>query len=362
MSVLDPGACVAFQLVASALSLDMQVERTNVRAIVDSGATVSVIGADLAAKLGLRPLNFGAQMHSDTGVSRGQLAGPVNIVIGGRSISLPYVVVSTSYLALINRTGLDTQFVAGQDTLNGSVVGFDFARKCVRFDPPDHAITEPAYKALDLGRDRMGRYVTSIRIGELPETDAIIDLGNTTPLMLSADYFGTAGLQKGRRTSTAAIGMSSGIVTSTSLTLKSATLAGSRMTDIPIQIVPGWRSPQPVNIGLPLMQNFDFIFDVPHAKIWFKAHGRARFDKDLSGLGLAYEGNYLQVVHVAADSPAALGRWQIGERITAVDGREIDKNYFRSDMWRWRFDRPGRTVTLRLANDRTKRIRLNPYF
>lgn len=362
MSMMGTGACIAFQLVANAVSLDMQVGGADIRAVVDSGATVSVIGADLAAKLGLRPLDFSAKIHSDTGVSRAQLAGPVSVKIGGRSVLLPYVVVSSSYIALINRTGLDAQYVVGQDTLSGSVIDFNFSKKCVRFDAPSSVRTEHGYRALDLRRDSLGRYVVSIQIGELPETDAIVDLGNASPLMLSADFFTAAELGKGRPTSTAAIGMSSGIVTGKSITIPSATLAGFRMADIPVQIVPGWRSPQPVNIGLPLLQNFDVILDVPHAKVWFKALGRTHFDKDLSGLGIAYEGNYLRVVHVAVGSPAARSGWQVDERIIAVGGNRIDKNYFRSNAWRWRFNHPGRSITMTMADGSIRLIRLSSYF
>lgn len=115
------------------------------------------------------------------------------------------------------------------------------------------------------------------------------------------------------------------------------------------------------NIGLPLIAQFDVVFDVTAGIVWLRPlNPRRRLPmlKDRSELGFAVSTTALTVIHVAANSPAEKGGWVIGDRIVMVNGHPVDVDYTHGKLWRWRFDPIGEVVKLDIATGEHRTLRL----
>ena len=95
-----------------------------------------------------------------------------------------------------------------------------------------------------------------------------------------------------------------------------------------------------VTVALLVFERFHFMLDLKRLDIWLKAANEdlvRLFTRDRTGLGVAYEGDQLRVVHVAAGSPASKPRWKAGETIARIDGHPVGDDYVASGLSRWRY-------------------------
>ena len=183
--------------------------------------------------------------------------------------------------------------------------------------------------------------------------------------MLSADVYGASALDPSARSSTAVIGTVSGIAITKVSTVKQISIGETVIENVPADFLTQWHSPQPANIGLPVLSRFTIILDASRDRMWLKpSHRAARqsFDKDLSGLGFSVSDRQLEVVHVADESPAASGGWNVGDHIISINGHPIDSRYFQSRLWRWRYGELGMNVSLELDDRTIRKLQLKTYY
>jgi len=65
---------------------------------------------------------------------------------------------------------------------------------------------------------------------------------------------------------------------------------------------------------------------------------------------------------VSERSPAAEAGWRIGERVVAVNGRQVDAAYYDTDLYEWQYAAPGTIATLRLKGGSERRLILQDYY
>lgn len=157
-----------------------------------------------------------------------------------------------------------------------------------------------------------------------------------------------------------------GVRINDAFTIQNINIEGLGVSNVPTLGMRAWLSTSTVgNVGLPLIAQFDVVFDVTAGFVWLRPLGPRRrlpMLKDRSGLGLAASPTALTVVHVAANSPAEKAGWAVGDRIVAVNGHSIDANYTRGELWQVRSRPAGTLVKLTMASGDVRELRLADYY
>ncbi|MES3151657.1 aspartyl protease family protein [Sphingomonas faeni] len=346
------------------LLVDAQVGGSPVKAVLDSGSGASIIDLSLAQALGIE--NGERRTISGLGGKAPvRLIHDVDVQLGDRTRRLPFAVVA-DLSTLSAAFGRRINMLLGADMFVENCIALDFGRRQFAFAPTGSFLGGGEWTAIALGRGAKQELYVSASIAGSRPVPVMIDLGSSAALMLSSSYVDTLGLTKERATSTAALGGVEGIATVDVFTTPTLSLGGLSAQDIPTLGNRNWLPTSTVgNIGLPLIGQFDAIFDVTAGFVWLRPPAARRplaMLKDRSGLGLATSATALTVVHVAANSPAKKGGWAIGERIVRVNGHGINADYTHGDLWRWRFGPTGTLITLETTVGEHRTLRLADYY
>jgi predicted aspartyl protease len=335
-----------------------------VRAILDSGSGATMLSTTLAAKLGIDK----GERRTISGLSAKapvQLVRDVDVSFGGEIRRLSFAVVA-DLTAASAAFGRPIDALLGADMFAGSCIALDFANKRLAVTKTGSFLGGADWRCIGLGRGSKQELLIRASIAGLADVPVMIDLGNSTALMLGADYVREQGLMRSKAASTVALGGVDGIKTNDIFTTPHLDIAGFGVPNVPTLVMRDWLPTSTVgNIGLPLIGQFDAVFDVSAEALWFRKldpHHRLMMLKDRSGLGFAALSTALSVIHVAANSPAARGGWSVGDRIVAVNGHRINANYTSGDLWRWRFGSPKTIVKLTLASGEERELELYDYY
>jgi hypothetical protein len=346
------------------LLVSAQIGGLPIRAVLDSGSGASIMSPLLAAKLGMAS----GEQRTISGLSGKapvRLARNVDVLLGRESRRLPFAVVA-DLSPLSSAFGRPIDLLLGADLFAGSCVALDFANSRFSITKTGSFIPGSEWIAVPLGHGAKKELFISASVAGLSPVPLMLDLGSSAALMLSSAYINAHGLTNGKLTSTAALGGVEGINTIDVFTIPELTITGLGVANIPTLGMRNWLSTSTVgNIGLPLIAQFDAVFDVTAGFVWLRAlapRRRLPMLKDRSGLGLAASADGLTVVHVATGSPAAKAGWLIGDRIVTVNGRAIDKDYTHGSLWHWRFGPAGDHVRLGLSASDIRDLQLADYY
>ena len=261
--------------------------------------------------------------------------------------------------------GRPIDILLGADVFTGNCIALDFENRRLAVAKSGTFQASPDWKAVHLGRGAKQELFIRASVAGLAPVPLMLDLGSSAALMLSSTYTREQGLLKGKRVSTAAIGGVDGIQINDTFTVPRITIEGLGIADVPALGMRAWLSTSTVgNIGLPLIAQFDVVFDVTAGLVWFRPldpRHRLPMLRDRSGLGSAPSSTGLTVVHVAAGSPAERGGWAAGDRIIAVNGHPVDADYTHGQLWRWRYGPAGTLVKLTMAAGNVRELRLADY-
>lgn len=342
------------------IEIGIQVDGRPAAAVVDTGATRTVLDRSFAERMGIVARD-GFQGLGLTGALSGGLAVDLVIEVGGRRLSgLNPAVLDLSGLA--SALGHPVEVILGQELFETSLVELDFPRSRLRLRPPgaQRGVGTPLRLSASSDRHR----TLPLTIGKHPPVDAALDLGSNVPLYLHPDLAERIGLLRGLRTSTAASAGAEGIEVSRVAVLPSIEIAGVDVHNVPVQVPDTWKFASEALVGLPILQRFHLGLDFQHSRIWIQPEPAALelpFPKDRSGLGAVPAEGRLRIIHVATGSPAQRSGLVPGDEIVAVDGRMIDEEYLRE---RPRIGkRPvGTVVVLELTSGEIRRLILEDYF
>nr|WP_243853518.1 PDZ domain-containing protein [Sphingopyxis panaciterrae] len=170
-----------------------------------------------------------------------------------------------------------------------------------------------------------GLFCTTIKPKPGLEAAAIVDLGCSTPLYISAEYAKENDLFSGmRRGSSASLGVE-GVAVSQLGRLESLRVGDVILHDVPFAVPPLWRFAAPMIMGLPLLMRFHCRLAFGRSRMQLvRASGSNRpFVRDASGLSVLHAGDHLQVIHVAKHSPAARAGLCEGDNIIAINDERV---------------------------------------
>ncbi len=346
------------------LIVPTEVGGSPVQALLDSGSGATIVSAQLAAKLGM---DTGDQrmISGLSAKARVQLVRDVEVLLAHETRRLPFAVVADLGAASA-AFGRPIDMLLGADMFTGSCIALDFANKRIAVAKSGAFLAGPDWRSAAIGRGTKQELFIRASVAGLAPVPLMLDLGSSTALMLSTAYARDQGLLNGRSVSTAALGGVDGVKTNDILTTSSIKIEGLAVSDIPTIGMRDWLLTSTVgNIGLPLIAQFDVVFDVTAGVVWLRPldpRQRLPMLKDRSGLGLAASPTALTVVHVAANSPAEMGGWAIDDRIVAVNGHAVDADYTHGELWRWRFGPAGAIVKLETAAGACRTLRLADYY
>ena len=347
-----------------AVRLPVSIEGMDVIATLDTGASITVVDSRFANRFGIKPVST-ATVSGNVNAAQGAWGTPVTIKIGSAVVKLSKVLL-LDLLGVSSPGGTPISLILGHDVFDRAVLDIDLINRRIAFRSAANFQQILGAEKLAIKRGLAGERYVLVSLEDHPVVPAILDLGSSNPIMISAHYANAEKLLSGKRVSSAAIGGVDGISITSTSSLASLTLGSNSLIDVPCEIFSNWYSPTiPANIGLPVLRRFRFAIDFTADVLWIVPQSAAStppFQRDLSGLGLATGSDRLSVVHIALGSPAALDNWAIGDFITAVDGHSINPNYPNSPLSKWRYGPEGRTVELTLGKGLKRILTLRRYY
>lgn len=324
-----------------------RIGETALTGLIDTGASITLVDPQRLGTIG-RGAGGPVKVTADWGARTLFPAAPLAITVTDRALRIPRPLFAD--LSVLSATGGEVvDVIIGQDVLAQGMLLLDFEAGRIAF--PSAAPDLPQrWRQIDLRSGPDGRLCLPVRLDGGPPALAVFDLGSNNPVMLALSFARDRGLMRDRRVSTAATATLAGTQIGRTFTLASVALADSTLASPPADAFEEWGVPEaPVNLGLPIFRNFAVALDTAGRKLWLApvSGPRAGFRRDRSGLGVAFLGDRLRVMHVALNSPAAFGGWREGEEVLAIDGRTVDQDYFASGLEAWRSRPAGVLVRLR---------------
>jgi hypothetical protein len=338
------------------LLVSAQVGGVPVRAVLDSVSGASIMSTALAAKLRLN--NGERRMISGLSAKAPvQLVRDVDVLLARETRRLPFAVVA-DLGAVSAAFGRPIDILLDADVFTGSCVALDFENMRLAVAKSGAFVVSPDWRTVPLGHGSEQELFIRASVAGLAPVPLMLDLGSSTALMLSSAYARAQGLLNGKHVSTAALGGVDGVKTNDFFTIPDVVIEGLSVSDIPTLGMRDWLPTSTVgNVGLPLIVQFDVVFDVTAGFVWLRpldSRRRLPMLKDRSGLGFAASSTGLTIVHVAVNSPAEKGGWAVWDRIVTVNGHPVDADYTHGSLRRWRYGPAGSRVKLGIAGGRSR--------
>ncbi len=347
---------------AQYLTTTVLINGRAVSAIIDTGASRTVINRALAEETGLPKLGQ-ATATTFTGNVSGTFYKAATLEVGG-SIFRDKMIADYSLSAIEGSLMRELPFVVGQDILSNILFEVDFPQDRARFVSHSRPEYLQPFERIKLSIDKNGLPQVLLGFGSAPIATALIDLGSSVVCSVSREFADREKLTLGRRTSTTLTVGVEGDKISTVFCAPSLRFGKSLLQNVPVCVVDDWKPSQPVNLGWPFFAPFDLMLDIRGSAVLVKADnailGRS-FPKDRSGIGTVRLPDRLRVRHVAANSPAEQAGLRVGDEIVSLNGRQIDSSYPPAGQ-RQGYKPPGTRLELTLADDRVLAFVLADYF
>ncbi len=344
------------------LTLTASINDVPVSAIIDTGATRSIINAELAQRLALSVSGTASASALTRQVSgtryRVAALGVSGIVLHNIDIS------SYDMSAIEGAFSREVPLVIGQDFLSTIVLEIDFLHDRARLSPAVKSDVTKGFTKLPVALGKTNLPNFQIGIEERLQSEAIIDLGSNVMCSISEKFAREHSLLDDRPTSTAMNVGAEGVTISRMFSLRGLRLGPFVLRNVPTCAVPDWNFSQPVNLGWPCFAAFEFLLDAPGKALWLAADPEALkrpIPRDRSGIGAARLSDRLLVRHVAENSPAARAGLREGDEIVAIDGRPVDAEY-PSASERQGEKPAGTRIDMSLADGRLLTVILADYF
>lgn len=249
---------------------------------------------------------------------------------------------------------------------NETIVDIDTARHRVAFRDPAGFVPPPGAVVLPLPPGLFRTIPVSIE-GRAP-AQFIVDLGDASTIDVFPAYAKAQGLMAGRKLSTSmGLGITGGLTTTPIGSLGDVRLAGISLANVPVTFSekrpPGTNSGIAGRVGTEILSRFRLQIDYPDDRLYLEPYPQATrpFERGRLGLAMLPEAGALVVKLVAPGSAGAAAGFQVGDRISAVNGKPAAS--WTMATLQALFESPaGTTVRLSLESGATRSVRLADYY
>lgn len=339
------------RLTNEGLVMPVVVRGRRLQGILDCGASASLMDTQVAQSLGLKVARErkGAAVYRTIRVGQSE---PVHITAGDAAYTAPVMIMP------IREAGLKTDMLIGRDILNHFKLDLDGPRRHATFRATRQPL--PDMTPLKVTRSPKNTLVVDMEVEGIP-VRASVDTGSSTPLILKGDWALRHDLLHNRKRSQWLGGDVSGLHTITMSSVRDATIGGLTFRDIPVEVSDNLLEFD-VNLGLDVFLRLRSFWDMDKSHIWLSGSAAdlaQPFARERSGLAYLPEGEGLNVIFVAPQSPAATGGWRKGDIITAIDGMPVPQLAAIDD---WKRDPARQSARLTLAGGETRVLRLSDYY
>jgi hypothetical protein len=335
--------------------------------LLDSGAGITVIDSGYATQLKLK--RSGAIAVTGVGGEGSMpLTSDLHLAIG--NLSLTHITAGIIDLSdLAAQDAHPMPLILGKEAFNQLIIEIDFHNRKIAFHSPDNFSAPPDATRIALGHHNDTRTIP-ISVEGAPAVPFDFDLGNDGALIIYPAYRDGTHLLNGRPQSLGLMGGVGGMTKTKISSIKTITIAGTPMTDIPAEFPDAAENTVNSdriagNVGLAVISRFKLIADYPHDALWLTA-GIQDLDKPFArnraGLDLQPADDRLKVLLVQPGGPAEHGSWKEGEEIIAIDGKKIDAKFSGSELSHWREAAPGTVVALTLADGSVRQLTLADFY
>ena len=312
---------------------------------LDTGASHTVVDAAFAREVGLLPQEQVA-VGGAFGSASGAMSQQTRLQIGGRTVVVSPIVMDLS------ASGLGVPVIVGADFFREGLVQFDFGANIFRVLEPRPAELMDGYE-YPLRRSSRAILQLSVKVDGDPILLGL-DTGSQTALTLPAILPDHRGRESTWVTADVT-GWRVHAVQSASVTVGTTVLSG-----VPASVIDDATDGL---IGLPVLSRFKITLDMAGERAWFAPLPSViePLPRDRLGLAMILGERGLEVVHVAANSPAAAAGFLVGDQIVKVDDEAV------ISAATPRIRRPGRglvgtMVKLETASGTIRSVELADYF
>lgn len=332
-----------------------------VLAMLDSGASSTVVDRRFASRLGLSPkgdlTGEGAGGSTPYSVVHG-----VTVQLGDLSWNGGDAV-AIDLSAVEKQVGHPLPMVLGGELFRDAVVEIDFTRHRIAFHNPSSYRAAPNARTVALTPAGENQAISVLVEGRAAKL--LFDLGNAGAVDLFPGFWEQPGFADNRRTSTTLAGGVGGMSVQKVTMLRTIALGGATFKELPSRLEDRQSSLDARsglldgNIGMGVLSRFHLVVDFPHHHVLFAppVDVNTPFRVNHGGLTLQPGSTGSKVLYVAPDSPAAIADLKAGDIIIMVDG-----NRAAGTNGEWQGGQIGRTVRLTLADGQEKTVTLAAYF
>jgi predicted aspartyl protease len=330
--------------------------------LLDSGVGGLVLNKDLAATFRLRHIGNVTGVGV-TGLVQGQLVEGVAISFDNLTINTP----NAELYDMAPFAGVLNEPIAallGRDLFGLLIVDMDFAKVRIAFRDPNVMLSLPGGAEIPLQQDKSGLRSLPVSIENRPPIQATLDFGSDRALNISPAYVSDQNLLRNKRSSTALSAGAAGIEVGQVAMLSKVSIGNTVFHDVPIEIPNRWAFENQAIVGMPIIRRMRMVIDFPHNRITVMPNAPVfsqPFRKDRSGLGARRLTDRLQIMHVAAGSPADASGLHEGDEIIAINDKKLDAAYFKKYP-RIGSQPAGTVVYLTLSNHEKIKLTLADYY
>ena len=345
------------------VAVSAKVNGHDVRAMLDSGASVTTLDRAYARSIGL-PEGQKVDARGAGGIVEAEVVPNATLEIGGmRYENMTVAVMDLSFVA--KQLGRPLPLVVGREFFNTAAIEFGWDKRELTITPASQYMPPAGSTVMPLERRGPFNFV-KLSVAGLPPIDALLDLGNGGNLKLPSDYWSKQPVLANLRYADSQGGGVGGYHSSRAVTFPAVEFAGKHFEHVPGTLGGDSQGNQPQygsNLGIGFLKQFDLTLDLGRNRIVLAPLANPpAFDRDRAGVTALPEGSALNVSFVSPQGPAAKAGLKTGDKIVAINGEKIGQDFFATPLGNWYRGSSGSPITLTLESGRTIHFALADYY